>query len=299
MTLINQIKSEIDLINFALANNFTLDKQKSSRSCKVFRDGPIRKIAISNQGGKWLYFNYDKEKGGSIIDMVMDMNGITFKEAVQLLKKEISNPTLPTIPSNRPIQASCFIREEAEKELKNLKRVAHQRYLLSRNITLKTICSPRFQGCIYSDQYNNAVFPHYDQEGYTGSEKKNNTFTGFTDHGKKTLWFSKSHEFDNCFLFTESAIDCLSYYQIKDDGKTRYFSLGGNLSPNQIKLIDCVMKKYPKVTKKLGFDNDKDGLKYVTLFIETWPEENFIIDMADSTGDDWTDALKKMVSSNK
>lgn len=296
MRLIDQIKSEIDLVNFALLNGFQLDKAKTSKSCKVFR-GPVGKIGVSYQDGKWVYFNFDKERGGSIVDLVMDLQGKTFREALSILEPEIENQEQVKLDPIYTVLKSSFNRKEVTEELKSLIVVERTNsYLHSRNISSQTLSAKRFHRTIYTDQYKNAVFPHYDQKGFTGAEKRNMKFWGFSEFGKKTVWFSRSQERDNALLFSESALDCLSYYQVKDDGITRYFSIGGNLSNDQLEIIDLIMKKNPDKIKKLAFDNDKDGHKYVKKFCEKWPDEDFIIDLPKNSGDDWTDISSRMVS---
>ena len=121
----------------------------------------------------------------------------------------------------------------------------------------------RFKGKIFKDSHNNACFPHIDKKGLSGIELKNNEYIGFTKNGEKAVWLSNCYKGDNRLVICESAIDALSYHQLKGTDKTRYASIGGNPSPGQYDLVKAMFEKASKDMKfVVAVDNDKAGGTY-------------------------------------
>jgi len=149
----------------------------------------------------------------------------------------------------------------------------------------------RFAASIFTDKHNNVVFPHKNENGITGLEKRNTNFWGFNEGGQRSLWFSRSKQEDSRLAFFESGLDGLSYFQIKDDEKTQYFSIGGQLSDIQIQLIGKVVEKNKKKEFILAFDNDKGGHSFVRKIQESFQDTKFQIDIPLKEGQDWNDCL--------
>ena len=78
-----------------------------------------------------------------------------------------------------------------------------------------------------------------------GFEIKNRGFTGFSAGGRKGLWFSRLRRNDNRLVFCESAIDALSYAVLFGDARTRYTSIGGQVSFGQRELIEAAIAHMP------------------------------------------------------
>ena len=90
MNELKGFKNEIDLVDYAMTHDYTeLDRNQSSRTCVVLRrqsdDG---KIAVSRgHDGHWVYYDFRCNKGGSILDFVMQQTGSNLGGARQELRK--------------------------------------------------------------------------------------------------------------------------------------------------------------------------------------------------------------------
>lgn len=292
MKITEIIKRDIDLVQFALSHNFEIDRKKSSKKCKVLRGDSIRKINVSKNGGQWVFYDCDARSGGSIIDFYMAVEGVDRFGAISFLESQIGIEQ----PNHDPIYSvkeSSFDRERVKEEISKMIPLQNYHWFLGyRGITRATISAARFDGTLYTDDRKNILFPHKDRKGYTGSEKKNRGYASFTEYGKKSLWFSRSFKEDYYLVFSESGLDILSRFQLKDNGCTQYFSFGGNLSEEQFDLIASVFKKNPWKKKVLSPDNDKAGREYVDMFKERFPDETFIVDLPGVDGQDWNDLVK-------
>src|SRR5258705_11937536 len=99
-----------------------------------------------------------------------------------------------------------------------------------RRIPADVFCNSRFVGRIRIDSYQNAIFPHWNQDGLCGYEIKNRNFTGFAPGGEKGLWGSRISPDDTTLVIAETAIDALSYFVLKDSPRA---TLHQNCSPSQ------------------------------------------------------------------
>jgi len=144
-------------------------------------------------------------------------------------------------------------------------------YLNSRGIRPETLNAPRFRGTWGIDPRGNLVFAHRDEQGdLTGYELKNVGFTGFAKGGRKAMWRSREFPGDTCLVLVESAIDAYSHGQLFPDKQTRYWSIGGTMSPYQRSLIAAEIKRLPsQMTIVAGFDSDAAGesLRAVPQFV--------------------------------
>lgn len=90
MNELEGFKKGIDLVGYAMIHNYTeFDRNQSSRTCVVLRrqadDG---KIAISrSHDGHWVYYDFRRNKGGSILDFLMQQTGFNLGGAKQELRK--------------------------------------------------------------------------------------------------------------------------------------------------------------------------------------------------------------------
>lgn len=299
MDELEKFKSEINLVEFAISLGFSvLDATKSSKACTVLR-GELGKIGISRDNDNhWVFYNFNMDSGGSIIDLIMQNKGCNLGAARKILRpwigKKSENSYLELYKNPRRSSAD---RRKVALEFARVEplKMVHV-FLESREIESKIYLDKRFNGSIFQDKRNNVVFPHYDQDGISGLEKRNRNFWSFSEGGKKKLWFSRSTPSDERLVFSESAIDSLSYFQLKDDGVSQYFSIGGEMSDEQIELIGVVLNKNPHKKAVLAVDNDQTGLKYIDKLQEAHPQVPFVVDVPTQTDNDWNDCLVDLVS---
>jgi hypothetical protein len=167
-------------------------------------------------------------------------------------------------------------------------------YLNSRGITAETISDPRFKGMIRIDNRGNTVFPHYDKKGLSGYEIKNKHFTGFSKGGTKSVWPSRIRSSDLRLVITESAIDALSYHQLKGDKHTRYMSVGGQITKQQESVLTMAINKMAQGSHIVAaFDNDMAGNEFAKGLKQTNLGADIRREVPDY-GKDWNDQLKRL-----
>lgn len=298
---LDRFKSEINLIEYASDKGYQVDRAESSRNSVVLRQPTTddKLIVARGQNGHWKYFSVrDPGDNGTIIDFIKQRENTSLGEIRQELRPWIGeNPKQSPIKNfNSNIEASRFSRSSVQQAYDKTSSVIwNSRYLLNRGISRDTLTDRRFIGQVHQDNKGNFVFPHRDREGLSGFELKNQGFTGFSRFGRKSIWHSNVRRTDNKLVFTESAIDGLSYHQIKGDEDTRYMSTGGQISPHQERLIKAAIDKMPPGSKIVSaFDRDKDGDKFHEKIKSLSPNVNIIRDTP-NIGKDWNEQLQAMI----
>lgn len=250
---LDRFKTQINLAEYAASQGYQLDRRESSRNSAVMRresdDDKI--IVATDNDGHGIYFSVrDDQDNGSIIDFVQRRKGLNLGQVRRELR-----PWCGDSSSYRPLPIPERIRKP---EPSNANRQAamgafaqmHQQpegghpYLLSRGISADTLTDPRFAGMIRQDQRGNAIFPHYDSQGLSGYELKNEGFTGFSRGGEKRVWHSANIGTAERVVVVESAIDALSHAELTGDRdrEAAYISIGGQPSPEQWEVLGAALE---------------------------------------------------------
>jgi len=83
---LNRFKTEINIIDYAASLGYQIDKQKSGKSCTIMRKDSA-KIGISTGlDDHGVFYDFRKEKGGSIIDFVKSETGKNLGQVRQELR---------------------------------------------------------------------------------------------------------------------------------------------------------------------------------------------------------------------
>ena len=293
---LERFKSRINLTEYMAAQGYQLDKTESSRHSAVMRSpGDDKLIVAKGQDGHWVYFSIrDEADNGSIIDFVQRRQGLNLgqvRRELRLWIGETAERPQPAIEHYaRTVLPSSPDRQRVACALAKAPPVERHPYLEGRGIEAKTLADPRFAGMVRLDARGNAVFPHYDQEGLSGYELKNQGFTGFSGGGTKALWHSTNLGQEQRLVLTESAIDALSHAQLYPDPNTAYISLGGNPSPEQMELARSAIAKAQNRGSKVmvGTDADPPGEKLAQRLSDGYSG----IERALPTSKDWNDQLR-------
>lgn len=267
---LDQFKRQINLSEYAAAQGYALDRAHSSKNSVAMRSSAGDKIIIARDeaDGHWIYFSVtDDRDNGTIIDFIDQRRRLSLGE----IRKEL-RPWIGTAPGQiRRPQADLFQQNVTPIKRDRAAVVAQFAAMLplagghpylerERGIPAEVLQSARFSGRIYTDRYNNAVFPHHDRHGVCGFEIRNFRFRGFAKGGEKGLWFSNSRAEDTALVITESAIDGLSYHTLHRPENTRYFSIAGEMNPMQRELLAGAMTKLPEGgTVMIATDRDRGG----------------------------------------
>lgn len=298
-------KRNIDLRQFAESLGYQIDRRESWRGSAVLRRAADKIVVKRNGNGHYVFFSLrDANDNGTVIDFVQRRQHLSLGAVRQVLRPWIGRSAgAPQFP---PLQPASPDRMRIEREYRRMTEAQQYPYLeRDRCVPAAVLSSPRFAGRMRIDARGNTVFPHFDAAGLCGYEIKNRGFTGFAAGGKKGLWFSHIQPDDWRLVFTESAIDALSYATLYPDSvdRTRYASLGGRPSSRQMGLVQAAVTKLgdgPEIVA--AFDADEAGRWLATMIgavvgrVRHQAERNdlgFRVHLPATEGEDWNQVLLK------
>lgn len=299
---LEQFKTDINLTAYAAGQGFQLDKRGTSRNSVMMRNATGEKIIIARAlDGHWVYFNVHQDSDqGSIIDFVQSRDGLNLgqvrKELRPWMGKSPRVPIAAYVPDLEPLPRDVAAVRSRYERFTPIE--GRHPYLEGRGLSPTLLSDRRFSGRIRTDEHHNAIFPHRDRDGICGYEIKNKEFTGFARGGAKGLWYSRRTEEPSAYIIAETAIDALSYAALHPDDQAIYFSIAGQLSPEQKDLLrSTVAKKPPETPIILAMDNDEAGkalIETITGLIsaEDCPGVEFRPHTPPEAGQDWNDALR-------
>lgn len=289
---LERFKSDIKLHEYAAFLGYELDKKDSGRRDMVMRKGDDKISIRRDVDGHYVFYSFrNPSDHGTIIDFVMGRQGKNMGEARKLLRIWSGTERLPLY---EPLEAAPrFNRASVASEYASMKDLVWHDYLENeRKLPRALLTSPRFKGSIRVDKRGNAIFPHFDEDGICGFEKRNRTFKGFADLGQKALWRSVGLAGDSRLVIGEGTIDCLSHAVLFPSKETRYASFAGGLSELQEALIKEECRRMPGGSEIVCITHpDPDGERYAEVIREAAGPLPFLIHRPDGVKD-WNDALK-------
>lgn len=296
---LEQFKQDINLSEYAASQGYELSKRESSRSSAVMRHPAGNKIVITRQqDGHWVYFSVHNDADhGSIVDFVQQRSALSLGAVRKELRPWLNATSRPTLAREfaRQLDPISRDREGVVAAYSRMQVCTEHPYLTSRGLGPDILGNSRFADCVRVALLgNNPVWPHYDREGLCGYEIKGPEFTGFAKGGEKGLWTSRTETSDTRLVFTESAIDALSYHALHKDPHTRYMSTGGALSYKQRALIQGAIEKMPIGSEiVLAFDRDAAGEKLAQEVAAMDLQGRKLVRPVPTYGKDWNDELRQ------
>lgn len=299
---ITRFKTDINLVEYAEAQGYEIDRNESSRSSVVMRQGNDKIIVATDQkDGHGVYFSVrDDQDNGSIIDFVQRRQGLNFGEARKELRPWIGENRQPTQRKpetqrpRKPEPSTADRRQVLAAFMKMQPIQGRHDYLEDeRGISRATLSDSRFKGMVRVDGRGNAIFPHYDRDGISGYEVKNHSFTGFAKNGEKRLWYTTGTAEAPRIVLVESAIDAMSHAQLTKDKEAGYISIGGQPNDEQLKMLKGILEKAGQrgQTVILGMDADESGRKMADLAKSLAPSGLKLERQEPKQGKDWNEAL--------
>jgi hypothetical protein len=287
MKTFEQFRQEISILELAIANGYRQIKSKGERSPVLYNAEFNDRIIVvnprvpSNQG----YWNpHDESDKGSLIGFVKRRLGGVFPQNTSKTQIANVNDILYNYLKIDPDIRNKNTWDSDYKKMTNIKRAAFSMedhkvkkladasFLLSRGISKEIIQAPLFVDRILNSNnkgFRNIAFPYYDafSEKVVGLEIRNEDFKKAALGSDKSsgLWHSNIPEQTDRMIFFESAIDALSYYELKGQANDLYVSFGGRVTQNQIQTAMDLQKKSNPSTKFTfisATDNDKEGVIY-------------------------------------
>ena len=297
---LESFKTDINLIGFATSQGYEIDGKESSRNSATMKNAAGDKIIIGRAAdGHWIYFSVrDDTDHGSIIDFTQRRGGGSLGEVRKQLREHLSTPPAPPVSSLKSLEPLSRDLVKVRAAFSAMRPMESCKQFLEqvRGIPSSVLDSNRFDGRILSDDFSNAIFPHWNAEGLSGYEIKNENFTGFAPGGQKGLWGSRTRVTDKTLVVAETAIDALSYAALFGFERCRFVSTAGQLNPEQPELLKRAAAKMigPNAEIVLAFDNDKAGHALAENLTPILGE--FIpcrLHFPATAGKDWNDTLRE------
>ena len=250
-------------------------------------------LIINN--GKWCWFSQGIG-GRSALDYLIKVKGIPFRDAVERIVGNVSEP-LPIIkPPTSPPKVFTM------PEVTSVPKRAAQ-YLIGRGIDPEIVNWCIEHRLIFeTTKYGNVLFVGYDMEGkpkYGAVRSISGNYKGDVKGSDKRFAFRmvradsprKIHVF-------EAAIDLLSYATyVKLSGenwrKESYLSLGGIGGTALPKALEQFLKDYPEISHiYLHLDNDEPGRAATKHITEILKSQYVVKDSPPPEGKDYNDYLR-------
>ena len=301
---------KINLVEYAEAKGYEIDRHESSRASVVMRKAEDKIIiATDAKDGHSVYFSVRNDSdNGSIIDFVQRREGLNLGQVRKELRPwigESSQQTKRKQEAERPRkpEPSSADRQQVLRVWMQMTEAngKHPYLEQERKIKAKTLEDPRFKAVVRMDGRGNALFPHFDRNGITGFEIKNAGFTGFSKGGQKSLWYSTNAQHAKKIVIVESAIDAMSHAQLSKDKETAYISTGGSMSEHQRELVQAALKKAAErgATIVIATDNDEQGKKLAQELKELAPKLAIIEREEPTRGKDWNEQLVRSLQQER
>jgi len=268
---LDTLKKDVNLVEYAQDHGFQREAKGKDRSCttsiRLVRGDEVILIG-KGQDGHWLYHDMRGDRSGSIVDFAQHKTGrqMTLGEVRKELRqyqglepqRRTRTPVAPRVEKSSRDQ----VKLDAERATLKPLSPDHKYLAQERGISERTVKG--FSKDLALDEKGRVCFPTYDKEGrYCGSDKRipgRGDWKGFTPGGNRDgLWSSRVQGAQRVVI-TESAIDAMSYHELKGQQKTDYISLGGSqLTAQKKEQLKQELSKYKEVV--IATDNDKAGIQ--------------------------------------
>ena len=267
---LNNFKEKINLSEFAASYGYVKDKNKSTKSSVFMKNGTDKIVIAKSEVNHYIYFSLDDEKdNGTIIDFIQKRSSKSLGNIRNSLRVWLGFSKRPKVnPDSFSRSIDITLKNTAEilAQIYNFRQIKKDdsafKYLNEyRDIHQKTLQNKRFFSKIFTDEFNNACFPHFYGKKMSGWEMKNKKYTGFVKAGKKAIWFSNREDTDKNIIVTESSIDALSHACLFPEyvKNSWYISTAGSFGQTTKKMLDAAFQKQVWDKIILAFDNDKQG----------------------------------------
>jgi Toprim-like len=280
---LDRFKRQIDLVKFAQGYDYKVT-QRSGSYTRLRRAKGDQIIVTRESDGTFVWVNPEncqvrdngapKSAGyeqGTIIDFLQrerrfDLAGVRkeLRQHLGSVNPSLGGPAVADASATGDLRPHpSFDRETITRRVLAALVVRDSDYLAARGIRPQTLIDERFAGTVRIRPHSGEVlFPHSDQEGYTGFERKHPRYTLFATGGRRAVWHSTIRSADKVLVVAESGIDCLSYHQLNPRPDARYMSTGGTLSSTQAELLGRAIAKLPPDGAVVAAtDNDEAGRK--------------------------------------
>ncbi|MGB5052570.1 MAG: toprim domain-containing protein [Caldilineaceae bacterium] len=278
-------KRDINLVNFILGQGFALDSSKSDRRTTVLRSGPNKVCCWKSATSDWMFHDLRSGRSGTILDWTRYEQGLSLGHARRALRAFLSRSPPKPLPSHhasvKTPENAITGRSKAIHVWEDASWTPNPSYLSQRGLSQSTLGDQRFTDT-FRTRFHAVLFPNFDVEGLCGYEiRKEDGSKRFGRNTYRGLWHSNNIRDSETVVVCESAIDCLSHFELYR-WDCAYIGLGGSLSRNSkvylIHLLD------PSKHIIVATDNDRAGEDYFRQFREWFVNA----DRLTPIGKDWS-----------
>lgn len=287
MTTFEEYKEKVSIAQVAEAIGFEFVKSKGKTQPVYERDnnGVKEQIVIRdpNDNAKQHYFTRGYN-GGDVVSFVKEhlneFTNITSNSNNQWVKinQVLSHfADIPYTPKMETVQQAKEPKEMDRNRYVEVTPTTSNLMYLTRERAIDTATVEKFlphitllQDTASKGNFTNVAFPYHKpgSDEVTNYEIRNHGFKGMAAGGDKesSAWVATNAENKSAVknvIFFESAIDAMSFYELKKGyyklADTAFVSVGGYVSPNQIK---NVLNEYPNARVSTAYDKDVNGHLY-------------------------------------
>lgn len=244
-------------------------------------------IVKKNRSGKFTFWSPHNEslKGSDIFNFIMDRHDVPISprkgakgDAISIIENYLKgNPEVTMENSYYKLHKDGETKRNVIEEAHNLFPLDAS-FLERRGIEKGTYTHPYFEQTVFKHKltdkyshvhYNTAFLMLSDKSenpgGLNALSLRNDRFKGFPSNVPKadSLYISNGKTNSDRFYFMESAIDCMSHFQMNRDKleglKVRYFSSEGAIVAGQTELFEKVCSTKKPAEIYVGTDNDRVG----------------------------------------
>ncbi|QIL78234.1 toprim domain-containing protein [Hymenobacter sp. HDW8] len=303
----DQVKQAINLVDLVLTLGYEHNRQQSGPALDQgkFHTFNYRGKAKLDQviiykapSGDYLYFNRaDERDKGSVIDFLKNrlenprIAGIQASRGKSIWGSVLDNARRflnlpePQRKTSPQLQQLIIPVQRGDQYVPDFLRqtmpLTDTRHLNARGLSNETLSNGCFEGRILNQvhegvsktgqpyKFVNTAFPQVYNDKIVGLEIKAQGFQGQAADSlnSSALWLSNSGPKTNTLLVTETAIDALSHYQLKQPTNTMYASTSGPLTDNQVVEIRRLITNQNLKTVKPAFDHTVAGHVFDTKLI--------------------------------
>ena len=289
MTTFEDYKQKVTIAQVAEAIGFEFDKSKGKTQPTYTRtddQGNKEQIVIRNPNDPANQHYFDRNyKGGDVINFIKEhlnefQQFITGQPKNDYVKVNMVLSHFADIPYTPKMETTQKAQEHKEMDKNRYVEVpptTTNLMYLTRERALDPTTVEKFlphitllQDSQSKGNFTNVAFPYHKpgNDEVTNYEIRNHGFKGMAAGGDKesSAWIATNAENKanvKNVIFFESAIDAMSFYELKKGyyklADTAFVSVGGYVSPNQIK---SVLNEFPNARVSTAYDKDINGHLY-------------------------------------
>ena len=246
----NQIMKEVALVHYAEFCGYQINRIESSEDFVVMQKDDDKILVARDDQGRDLYFSLvHSAERGSFPDFVRKKKALTLGEVRKRMREK------KRLPSSSPPRLPSLSREWIDETVTAFRSLRpYSGSVLESRYGLRSETIKKFQDQIREDDRGNVCFFHRNNKGATGWEILEETQARFSEWGTHSFFVGKTGKRISRVVITESALEAMSYCQIRGKEGDCYLSLGGTISRRQLESLLAISQKFPSVVVASGDD---------------------------------------------